>query len=66
LAQLEGRLLDARQVETVWAAELVKVRDAVLAIPSRVAPQFSDPRHAETIVRRECEIALRTLSGHGG
>jgi hypothetical protein len=66
LAQLEGQLLDARQVEAVWAAELVKVRDAVLAIPSRVAPEFADARRAEAIVRRECEIALRTLSGHGG
>jgi hypothetical protein len=65
LAQLEGRLLDARQVETLWAAQLVAIRDAVLQIPARVAPQFADPRHAEAIVRRECEIALRTLSGHG-
>jgi len=39
----------------------VAIRDAVQQIPSRVAPQFGDPQHAEAIIQRECEIALRTF-----
>ncbi len=62
LAEREGKLLDADQVQALWAAQLVAIRDAVLQIPSRVAPQFADPRHAEAVIRKECEAALRTLS----
>ncbi len=65
LAEREGRLLDAGQVQELWAAQLVAIRDAVLQIPAKVAPHFADPRHAEAIVRRECEAALRALSNGG-
>ena len=63
LAEREGKLLDAGQVQELWAAQLVAIRDAVLQIPSKCARHFADPRHAEAIVRRECEAALRALSG---
>ncbi len=65
LAEREGQLLDAGQVQELWAAQLVAIRDAVLQIPSKVARHFADPRHAEAIVRRECEAALRALSNGG-
>jgi phage terminase Nu1 subunit (DNA packaging protein) len=62
LAERVGKLLDACQVEALWSQQMVAIRDAVLGIPARVAPQFADPRHAEAVIRRECEAALRTLS----
>ena len=59
LHQLEGKLLWADQVEQARAAAVIKLRNAVLRIPSRCAPQFSDPKHAKQVIRRECEIALK-------
>jgi hypothetical protein len=64
LAEIEGRLLRADQVEQLWSAAIVKIRTAVLAIPSRCALKFSNPREAEQIIRAECEAALRTLAKH--
>ena len=66
LHQLQGKLVWADQVEQAWAAAVIRLRTAVLAIPSRCAPRFSDPRHAEDIIRRECEAALRQLKDHAG
>jgi phage terminase Nu1 subunit (DNA packaging protein) len=47
LAEAEGKLLRADQVEQAWAGAVIKLRNAVLAIPSRCAAQFSDPRNSE-------------------
>ena len=61
LRQLEGKLLWADQVEHAWAGAVIRFRDAMLAIPSRCAGRFPDPRLAELIIRSEVEIALNHL-----
>jgi DNA-binding NarL/FixJ family response regulator len=62
LKQLEGGLLRADDVERKWSEAVIKLRTAVLAIPSRCASQFADPRHAEQVIRRECELALKQIA----
>jgi hypothetical protein len=62
LGEAEGKLLRADQVEQAWSAAIIKLRSAVLSIPSRCASQFADPRHAEQVIRRECELALKQIA----
>lgn len=62
LAVMEGQLLRAADVEEHWAAAVVRIRQAVLAIPSKCASQFADPRQAERVIRQECETALRSIA----
>jgi hypothetical protein len=52
LQQLQGTLLPAAAVEAAWSGAIIRLRDAMLAIPSRCAGRFPDPRHAEAIIRR--------------
>jgi hypothetical protein len=59
LEQLRGKLISVAEVEASWAGAIIKLRNAVPAIPSRCAPQFADPKHAEQVIRRECELALK-------
>ena len=61
LAEQAGLLLRADEVRATWAGAVIRLRNAVLAIPTRCAAQFADPRHAEAIIRRECELALKQL-----
>jgi hypothetical protein len=61
LHQLEGKLLWADQVEAACAGAIIKLSNAMLAIPSRYAFRFADQRHAEAIIRAEVEIALKQL-----
>jgi hypothetical protein len=61
LRQAEGKLLSATQVEHAWSEAVIKMRNAMLAVPSRCAPRLSDPKHAEQVIRGEIEIALRQL-----
>jgi hypothetical protein len=63
LKQLEGTLLPAAAVEAAWAGAVIKLRNAVLAIRSRCAAQFADPRHAEQVIRRECEHCAEANRG---
>jgi hypothetical protein len=42
---------------------MIRMRKAILAIPSRCAVQFADPRHVEQVIRRECELALKQIAG---
>ena len=65
LAQLEGTLLSAADVEATWSGAILRLRAAMLAIPSRCASRFADPRHAENVIRQEVEIALRQFDGRG-
>jgi hypothetical protein len=62
LRQAERKLLSATQVEAAWSEAIIKLRNAVLAIPSRCASQFADPRHAEQVIR-DCKLALKQISG---
>ena len=64
LAQTRGELVRASEVAQTWNNAVVRLREAVLAIPARVAARFPDSRHAEAVIRRECELALRQLDGH--
>jgi hypothetical protein len=41
------------EAEAAWAGAIIRIRNAVLAIPAK----FADPRHAEEVIRRECELA---------
>jgi hypothetical protein len=63
LAQLEGTLVPIAAVEATWAGAVIRMRDAMLAVPVKCASRFPDPRHAEAIIRDEVEIALRQLKG---
>jgi phage terminase Nu1 subunit (DNA packaging protein) len=66
LAQAEGKLVKASEAARAWASAVVRLRQAVLAIPARCAARFADPRHAEALIRAECEAALRHLDGDAG
>jgi hypothetical protein len=65
LEQLSGKLISVADVERKLESGVVQMRNAVLAIPSRCASQFADPRHAEQVIRRECELALKQIAGNG-
>jgi phage terminase Nu1 subunit (DNA packaging protein) len=64
LAEAQGKLVKAADVAATWNGAVIKLRQAVLAIPARCAARFADPRHAEAVIRAECELALRHLDGH--
>jgi hypothetical protein len=49
--------------EATWAGAVIRLRDAMLAVPVKCASWFADPRHAEAIIRAEVEIALKSLKG---
>jgi phage terminase Nu1 subunit (DNA packaging protein) len=66
VAEAEGKLVRADEVVKAWAGAVIRLREAVLAIPARCATRFADPRHAEGVIRAECELALRHLDGHAG
>jgi hypothetical protein len=61
LHQLEGKLVWADDVERKWGEAMIRLRSALLAIPSRCAGGFPDPRHAESVIRAEVETALKQL-----
>jgi len=63
LQQLEGKLLWADEVERTWSEAVIRMRNAMLSVPSRCAPRFADPKHAEAIIRAEVETALKQLKG---
>ena len=63
LHQPEGKLHWGDQVEQSWAAAILRLRDAMLAVPVKCTLRFADPKHAEAIIRAEVEIALRQLKG---
>jgi phage terminase Nu1 subunit (DNA packaging protein) len=64
LAEARGELVKASEVARTWNNAVVRLRNAVLSIPARVATRFPDSRHAEAILRAECELALRQLEKH--
>lgn len=64
LAQRKGKLIDADQVASHWAAAGGKIRDAVLRIPDKCAAAViaaTDATEARGILLAECEAILRTL-----
>ena len=63
LAELQGSMVPMATVEASWSAAVLRMRDAMLAIPSRCASRFPDQRAAETILRSEIETALKQLKG---
>ena len=63
LQQLQGTLLPAAAVEAAWSGAIIRLRDAMLAVPVKCASRFPDPRHAEAIIRAEVEVALKQLKG---
>ena len=63
LQQLQGTLLPAADVEAAWSGAILRLRDAMLAVPVKCASRFPDPRHAEAIIRAEVEIALKQIAG---
>ena len=63
LAEAEGKLLSAAEVEAGWSGAILRLRDAMLAVPVKCAPRFADPKHAEAIIRAEVERALQSLKG---
>jgi hypothetical protein len=65
LQQLQGTLLPAAEVEATWSNAILRMRNAMLSIPARIASQFPDPKFAENILRGEIETALRQLQTKG-
>jgi hypothetical protein len=61
LAELQGTLLSAAEVERKWAEAIIRLRSAMLAVPVKCASRFPDPRAAESIIRGEVEAALKQL-----
>jgi hypothetical protein len=41
--------LPAAAVEAAWSGAILRLSDAMLAVPSRCASRLPDPRHAEAI-----------------
>ena len=66
LAELEGRMHSAEDVEAATTELVYAVRSAVLALPGRVAVDAEMKPAAEVadIVRRECFAALEGLAGY--
>lgn len=62
----EGMLVPADQIETFMNAIVSRVRQGVLSLPSRTAPQVQDAEtipQIEAIVREQCHEVLRELAG---
>ena len=64
-AEMEGVLIRADAVRTAWAAKITGARDALLQIPSRLAPQLaaeSDLVAVTALLEAELRQALADLS----
>lgn len=64
-AEMEGVLIRADAVRTAWAAKITGARDALLQIPSRLAPQLaaeSDLVAVTGLLEAELRQALADLS----
>ncbi|MBM6756714.1 protoporphyrinogen oxidase [Collinsella tanakaei] len=66
LAELEGRMHSAEDVEAATTELVYAVRSAVLALPGRVAVDAEMKPAAEVadVVRRECAAALEGLAAY--
>lgn len=66
VAEKTRQLLSAAEVRSTWVAVAAKIRDAVLRIPDKLAPQVvaaKDAMEARAILAAECEAILKTLAG---
>ena len=65
-AELRGELIQVAAVKAVWAARLTSTRDALLQIPSRLAPVLAaetDLAAVTQLLEDEIRQALAELSG---
>ena len=65
LAELEGRMHSAEDVERCVGELVYAVRSGVMALPGRIAVDVAGKTASEAsaVVRRECEALLESLSG---
>ncbi len=64
--QAAGKLLDATDVEQVWAKHVMSARAKLLALPSRMAAEvsgLSDPALVQAALQRTVDEALQELGG---
>ena len=64
VAEKLGQLVPREAMEATWVTLVSKLRDAVLRIPSKCAPQWAaaqDAKEARAILQTEVEAILRTL-----
>lgn len=65
VAQLEGRLIPAKEVEATWSDLVVNFRARLLGIPTRLAPQLvtmDDRRQIEEVLRTVIYESLKELA----
>lgn len=63
--QTEGRLIDSEEAQLAWAAEGARLKAAILAIPTRVAPRLvglQSAHEAMTVVQAELRAVLAQLA----
>lgn len=68
LAQRSAKLLDAQDVEAVWAKHVTTVRAKFLALPSRLAAEISgmdDPAKCQRLIQDAIYEALTELGSEG-
>lgn len=66
-AKLRGELLDAKEVEARWAAAILDVRAAILAVPSRYGARHGVPAAQLADLDADLRDALAGLAaGEGG
>jgi len=67
-AELEGRLIRVEVIRAAWAKRVASTRDALLQIPSRLAPTVaaqSDVDQVARVLEEELRQALAELSRDG-
>jgi hypothetical protein len=60
----QGKLIEAAIVKERWAAILVVLKERVLAVPDKLAPELtalSDERQARDALKREMHALLKTI-----
>ena len=65
VAERAGKLYDAAAVQNAVVSMNAAIREAVLRIPDKLAPQAaatSDPRQVRSILMAECKAILKNLS----
>jgi hypothetical protein len=60
----QGKLVEAEDVKTRWASILVELKERILAVPDKLAPEVAattDERQVREVLKREMHALLNVL-----
>jgi hypothetical protein len=60
----QGKLIEAETVKTRWASILVELKERILAVPDKLAPEIAainDERQVREVLKREMHALLNVL-----